>query len=89
MPCGPGTYCSPSFDLDIPNTCRPAPAPQCEASDPRARCNRCMVQNCAAEVVFCGCTEDCFGPGGGCLPTCGPDFAGFNECGEALCKDEC
>jgi hypothetical protein len=87
-PCGPGTYCAPTFG-QAPNTCEPTPTPQCQGTGTMARCNRCIVQNCPAEVVYCRCTNECFDRSSGCLPTCGPSFAGFTECADTLCKNEC
>jgi hypothetical protein len=88
MPCGPGTYCSPTFGAG-PNTCEPAPSPVCQGNGAMARCNRCIVSNCPAEVVYCSCSKECFSRSSGCLPTCGLSFAGFAECIDARCKDEC
>ena len=88
LACSPDTYCRPGF-LDEPNTCHPAPKPQCEAGSLQANCNRCIVEHCPVEVVYCGCDDVCFGYGG-CLPTCGnTGFAGFNECIAAHCTDAC
>jgi hypothetical protein len=66
----------------------PAPTSNCGNTDPRAKCNRCIVRNCPAEVIYCYCS-DCFDYSGGCLPLCGPSFAGLDECIDANCKDDC
>ena len=89
LACSADTYCSPGFRGN-PNTCHAAPKPQCAPASFQAECNRCIVDHCPAEVVYCGCDDVCFGNSGGCLPTCGnTDFAGFNECIAAHCNEAC